>query len=76
MTSVCRDIFKAIHEGKWLKIEYRNKFGEVTNYWIAIQKVDVKRRALTVKGIRVENSYARRYNHIKSILMSYFAIKH
>ena len=26
--------------------------------------------------IRVENSYARRYNYIKSILMSYFAIKH
>jgi len=26
--------------------------------------------------IRVENTYARRYNYIKNILMSYFAIKH
>ncbi|MCR4796953.1 MAG: DUF2726 domain-containing protein [Lachnospiraceae bacterium] len=26
--------------------------------------------------IRVENSYARRYNYIKYILMSYFAVKH
>ena len=26
--------------------------------------------------IRVENSYARRYNHIKEILMNYFSIKH
>ena len=26
--------------------------------------------------IRVENTYARRYNYIKSILMSYFAVKH
>lgn len=26
--------------------------------------------------IRVENSYARRYNHIKEILLSYFSIRH
>lgn len=26
--------------------------------------------------IRVENSYARRYNHIKEILMNYFAVRH
>ena len=26
--------------------------------------------------IRVENTYARRYNHIKTILLSYFALKH
>jgi len=25
MNQICRDIFRAIHEGKWLKIEYRNK---------------------------------------------------
>ncbi|MDE6925909.1 MAG: DUF2726 domain-containing protein, partial [Acetatifactor sp.] len=26
--------------------------------------------------IRVENSYARRYNHIKEILINYFSVKH
>lgn len=26
--------------------------------------------------IRVENSYARRYNHIKEILMNYFSVRH
>ena len=26
--------------------------------------------------IRVENTYARRYNYMKDILLSYFAIKH
>lgn len=26
--------------------------------------------------IRVENSYARRYNHIKEILLSYFSVRH
>lgn len=25
MNSICRDIFRAIHEGKWLSIEYKNK---------------------------------------------------
>ena len=26
--------------------------------------------------IRVENSYARRYSHIKGILMNYFSVRH
>ena len=32
MNTVCRDIFKAVHEGKWLSIEYRNGQEEVTKY--------------------------------------------
>ena len=27
MNKVCRDIFRAVHEGKWLRIEYENKEG-------------------------------------------------
>ena len=30
MGSVAKNIFKAIHEGKWLSIEYSNKEGEIT----------------------------------------------
>lgn len=33
-------------------------------------------RAHNMQIIRVENSYARRYNHIKEILISYFSIRH
>lgn len=33
-------------------------------------------RAHNLQIIRVENSYARRYNHIKEILMNYFSICH
>lgn len=33
-------------------------------------------RAHNLQIIRVENSYARRYNHIKEILMSYFSVRH
>lgn len=33
-------------------------------------------KAHNLQLIRVENSYARRYNHIKEILMDYFSIRH
>jgi len=28
MNTICRDIFRAIHEEKWLSIEYRNSQNE------------------------------------------------
>ena len=31
--SICREIFKAIHEGRWLSIEYQNKENKITKYW-------------------------------------------
>ena len=33
-------------------------------------------RAHNMQIIRVENSYARRYNHIKEILLRYFSVRH
>ena len=33
-------------------------------------------REHNMQVIRVENSYARRYNHIKEILINYFSIMH
>ncbi len=53
MNSVCKEIFRAIHEGKWLKIEYRNKSGEITNYWIGIKNIDVGKRMLVVDGLHL-----------------------
>ena len=51
MNQVCRDIFRAIHEGKWLKIEYRNKSEQVTRYWIGILDLDSRNRMLRVDGL-------------------------
>lgn len=34
MNEVFRDIFRAIHEGKWISIEYHNKQEQNTKYWI------------------------------------------
>ena len=42
MTNISRDIFKAIHEGKWLQLEYRNKQAEITHYWFAIENIDIE----------------------------------
>ena len=53
MNSILRDIFRAIHEGRWLKIEYKNKNEQKTNYWIGIQDLDVARRRLTVDGLHL-----------------------
>lgn len=53
MNQVCRDIFRAIHEGKWLKIEYRNKSEQVTRYWIGILDLDSRNRMLRVDGLHV-----------------------
>ena len=62
MNKVNRDIFKAIHEGKWLKIEYRNQAEKVTKFWVGIQDLDVLHRKLIVSGLHLTNySLAERY---------------
>lgn len=51
-----------MHEQKWLSIEYKNGQNEENAIC----------RAHGFELIRVENSYARRYNYIKNILVQYF----
>lgn len=72
MNSIHRDIFKAIHEGKWLKIEYRNKEEKVTKYWIGIRDLNAAKRTLAVDGLHLSkyttNSYD--YIYIDSIISS------
>lgn len=53
MDSITRDIFRAIHEGKWLSIEYKNKNEEITRYWIGINDIHVKSRSLRVSGLHL-----------------------
>lgn len=53
MDTVFHDIFRAVHEGKWLSIAYRNQEGEVTRYWIGIRDLDTSRRTLSVEGFHL-----------------------
>lgn len=72
MNSIYRDIFKAIHEGKWLKIEYRNKENRVTKYWIGIRDLNVYKRTLKVDGLHLGKYTIDQYDYIyiDSILSS------
>ncbi|MCD8083186.1 MAG: AAA domain-containing protein [Clostridiales bacterium] len=53
MNAISRDIFRAIHEGKWLSIEYCNQEEKITNYWIGIRDLDVSNRTLSVDGLHL-----------------------
>lgn len=69
MTSVARAIFRAIHEGKWLSIEYRNKSGQTTRFWIAIKLLNPLKQMLTVDGLHLhDHTVEERYLYISSIL--------
>lgn len=53
MNAVCRDIFRAVYEGKWLSIEYRNQQEQVTRYWIEIRNIRPYQRTLEVDGLHL-----------------------
>lgn len=53
MNTVSRDIFQAIHEDKWLSIEYKNKEEEITKYWIGMKAIQVEQRCLLVEGFHL-----------------------
>lgn len=72
MNNIYHDIFRAIHEGKWLKIEYRNKGEQVTKYWIGIRDLNVGKRTLAVDGLHLSKYTTDSYDYIyiDSILSS------
>lgn len=53
MDNICRELFRAIHEGKWLKIEYKNKNEETTRYWISVVDLEPYTRVLRVDGLHL-----------------------
>ena len=72
MTPIHRDIFKAIHEGRWLTIEYRNSSSQITRYWIGILDLNVSRRSLCVEGLHLGQYTLKQLDtiYIDSILSS------
>ena len=71
MNTICRDIFRAIHERKWLSIEYRNGKDEVTKYWIGIMEIDPIRKSMHVMGLHLgQYTTMSLYIYIESILSS------
>ena len=72
MDSIYRDIFKAIHEGKWLSIEYRNMSDQLTKYWIGIRGLNLRKKSLTVEGLHLGKYSIESFNtiYIDSIVSS------
>lgn len=71
MNTICRDIFRAIHERKWLSIEYKNGKDEVTKYWIGIMEIDPIRKSMHVMGLHLgQYTTMSLYIYIDSILSS------
>lgn len=72
MNTIFRDIFRAIHEGKWLSIEYHNQDDQITKYWIGIRELDIRSRTLSVEGLHLGKYTVETFQRIKidSILRS------
>lgn len=72
MNPIHRDIFKAIHEGRWLTIEYRNANHQITRYWIGILDLNPVKRSLAVEGFHLGQYTLKKFDviYIDSILSS------
>lgn len=53
MNAVYRDIFRAIHEGRWISIEYKNKDEKITRYWIGVRDLDIHKKILVADGLHL-----------------------
>lgn len=71
MNTVCRDIFKAIHERKWLSIEYKNGKEEITKYWVGIISINPLEKSMQVEGLHLAQYTTMKLKiYIDSILSS------
>ncbi len=72
MNNIYHDIFRAIHEGKWLKIEYKNREDKITRYWIGIHGLNAAKRTLSVDGLHLSKYTTDSFDviYIDSILSS------
>lgn len=72
MNSICRDIFRAIHEGRWMSIEYRNREEQISRYWIGIYDLNPAKRTMKVEGLHLGRYTTETFEviYIDSILSS------
>lgn len=54
MKNTGKSIYKAIHEGKWLYIEYKNLEQEISKFWFGIENINIERKVLEGKGLHLK----------------------
>jgi len=64
MNKICKAVFRAIHEGKWLQIEYLNKENKMTKFWVGINDLNWKRKYLSVDGMHMVQGTLENYDWI------------
>ena len=62
-----RNIFRAIHERKWLSIEYKNGKEEITKYWIGIIDINPVKKNDEGHGTSSETLHNYRVIHLYRI---------
>ncbi len=68
MRTISRELFRAIHEGCWLYIEYHNQKDETTKYWISIKDLDAVHGKIVVDGMHLRSFEVAELNlHINRI---------
>ena len=71
MNTICRDIFRAVYEGKWLSIEYKNGKEEITKYWIGVVDINPIEKSMKVEGLHLSKYTTQELKiYIDSILSS------
>ena len=72
MNEISKAVFRAVHEGKWLQIEYQNKEEKTTRFWIGILDLDVRKRTLSVDGLHIVQMSLKKYDvlYIDSIRLA------
>lgn len=55
MDSHRRAVFRAIHEGKWLYLEYQNRSGQLTKFWGAVLDLDCRKGLLKLYGMHIRD---------------------
>lgn len=64
MNKICKAVFRAIHEGKWLQIEYLNKENKMTKFWVGINGLNWKKKYLSVDGLHMVQGTLENYDWI------------
>lgn len=75
INTVCRDIFQAVHQNKWLSIEYKNRQDELTKYWIGIVSINPKARTMCVEGMHLGQHTVMALNIYIDSIQSSFVIE-
>jgi len=53
LPELANHIYRAVHEGKWLSVEYENAKGSRTKYWIGIRDIHLPDMNMTVTGLHL-----------------------